>query len=40
MLPKTSGYVKRFDEKTKWMYYLIKDNDLLEKYNAIWDKNW
>ena len=40
MLPETGAYVKRFDEKTKWMYYLIKDNDLLEKYNTIWDKNW
>ena len=23
---------------TKWMYFLIEDDDLLEKYNAIWDK--
>ena len=32
MLPKTSVYVKSYDdEQTKWMYLLIKDNDLLEK---------
>ena len=38
MLPKTSAYVKSYDEQTKWMYSLIEDNDLLEKYNTIWDK--
>ena len=39
MLPKTSVYVKSYDdEQTKWMYLLIKDNDLLEKNNFIWDK--
>ena len=38
MLPKTSAYVKSYDGQTKWMYFLIEDNDLLKKYNAIWDK--
>ena len=38
MLPKTSAYVKRFDGQTKWMYFLIEDDDLLEKYNTLWDK--
>ena len=38
MLPKTSAYVKRYDGQTKWMYFLIEDDDLLEKYNTIWDK--
>ena len=38
MLPKTSTYVKRYDGQTKWMYFLIEDDDLLEKYNTIWDK--
>ena len=33
MLTKTSVYVK-----TKWIYFLIKDDDLLEKYKTIWDK--
>ena len=38
MLPKTSVYVKNYDGQTKWMYFLIEDDDLLEKYNTIWDK--
>ena len=38
MLPKISTYVKRYDWQTKWMYFLIEDDDLLEKYNTIWDK--
>ena len=25
-------------EQTKWMYFLIEDDELLEKYNTIWDK--
>ena len=36
MLPKTSSYVKV--GQTKWMYFLIEDDNLLEKYNTIWDK--
>ena len=35
---KTSDYVKSYDGQTKWMYFLIENDDLLEKYNAIWDK--
>ena len=31
MLPKTSAYVKSYDEQTKWMYFLTEDDDLLEK---------
>ena len=38
MLPKTSAYVYSYDGKTKWIYFLIEDDDLLEKYNTIWDK--
>ena len=38
MLPKTSADVKCYDGQTKWMYFVIEDDDLLEKYNAIWDK--
>ena len=26
------------DSQTKWMYFLLEDNNLLEKYNTIWDK--
>ena len=39
MLPKTSANVKRYDGQTKWMYFLIEDDDLLKKCNTIWDKN-
>ena len=38
MLPKTSAYVKIYDGQTKWMYFLIEDDDLLEKYKTVWDK--
>ena len=38
MLPKTIAYVKNYDEQTKWMHFLIEDNDLLEKYNTVWRK--
>ena len=38
MLPKTSAYVKSYDGQTKWMYFLVEDDDLLEKYNTIWDE--
>ena len=38
MLPKTIAYVKSYDGKTKWMYFLIENDDLLEKCNIIWDK--
>ena len=35
MLPKTSTYVKSIHVQTTWMYFLIEDDDLLEKYNTI-----
>ena len=38
MLPKTSAFVKSYDKKTKWIYFLIEDDDLSEKYSTIWDK--
>ena len=38
MLPKTSAYVKSYEGQTNWMYFFIEDDDLLEKYNTIWDK--
>ena len=38
MLPKTTAYVKSYDGQTKWMYFLIEDDVLLEKYNNVWDK--
>ena len=38
MLPQTNAYVKSYDGQTKWMYFQIENDDLLEKYNIIWDK--
>ena len=32
------AYVKRHDGQIKCMYSMIEDDDLLEKYNTIWDK--
>ena len=32
-----SAYRKEFDE-TKYMSFLIKGDELLEKYNEIWEK--
>ena len=37
-LPKTSACVKIYDGQIKWMHFLIQDDELLEKYNTIWDK--
>ena len=38
MLSNESAYLKSYDEQTKWLYFLIKDDNLSEKYNTIWDK--
>ena len=38
MLPKTRVFVKSYDGQSKWMYLLIEDEELLEKYNNTWDK--
>ena len=38
MLFKTSVDVKSYDGQIKWMYFFIEKDDLLEKYNTIWDK--
>ena len=32
------SYVESYDRQLKRMYFLIEDDDLLEKYNSIWDK--
>ena len=36
-MPKMSAYRRDFDE-TKYISFLIKDDELLEKYNEIWEK--
>ena len=33
MLSKKGAYVKAYDSETKWMYFMIEDNDFLEKHN-------
>ena len=38
MLPIPSAYINNYDEETNWIYFLIKDGDLLNKYNTIQDK--
>ena len=38
MLPKLSPYVKSSNGQIKWMYFLIEDDELLEKCNTIWEK--
>ena len=38
MLRKTSAYVKSYDRQTKWMYFLIEEDDSLEQYDTIYDK--
>ena len=30
MLSKTNAYIKSYDGQSKWMYFLIADDDLLE----------
>ena len=37
MLPKVSRYRKNYSE-TKYMSFLKKDGELLQKYNKIWDE--
>ena len=36
MLPKTNANIKCYDGQSEWMYFLIEDDDLLEKYDTIW----
>ena len=37
-LPKANTFVKVYDRQIKGMYFLIEDDDLLEKCNTLWDK--
>ena len=38
LLHKPSTYVKSYDGQTKWLYFFIEDNNLLENFNSIWHK--
>ena len=33
-----NAYVKYFDKNTKYMNFLGNDEEILEKYNKIWDE--
>ena len=33
-----SGYTKYFENSGKNMSFIVKDDDVLNKYNEIWDK--
>ena len=37
-LLQTNTFVNIYNGQTKWMYFLIEDYDLLEKYNTTLDK--
>ena len=38
ILPQMSGYIKYFENGGKNMSFAIKDDDVLGKYNKIWNK--
>ena len=38
ILPQMSGYIKYFENGGKNMSFMVKDDDVLDKYNKIWDK--
>ena len=33
-----SGYIKYFEKGGKSMSFMVKDDDVLDKYNKMWDK--
>ena len=37
MLPKTSAYGKSYGVETNWTYFSIKDDELLDNCNGIWN---
>ena len=37
ILPQMTGYIKYFENRGKNMSFVIKDDDVLDKYNEIWD---
>ena len=38
ILPQMSGYIKYFENGGKNMSFMIKDDNVLVKYNGIWNK--
>ena len=37
ILPQMSGYIKYFENRSKNLSFLIKDNEVWEEYQHIWD---
>ena len=37
ILPQMSGYIKYFENNSKNMSFLIKDDEVWDKYDEIWD---
>ena len=38
ILPQMTGYIKYFENGGKKMSFMIKEDDVLDKYNKIWGK--
>ena len=38
ILPQMSGYIKYFENDGKNMSFMVKDDNVLDKFNNIWDK--
>ena len=38
ILPQMSGYIKYFEKGGKSMSFMVKDDNMLDKYNKIWGK--
>ena len=38
ILPQMSGYIKYFENGGTSISFIVKDDDMLDKYNEIWDK--
>ena len=38
ILPQMTGYIKYFENGDKNIFFAIKDDDVLGKYNKLWDK--
>ena len=39
VLPQMTGYIKYFKNRGKNMFFVIKDDDMLDKYNEIWARS-
>ena len=37
ILPQMSGYIKYFENGSKNMSFLVKDNEVWDKYDKVWD---